>query len=140
MARTASAVWHGDLKSGKGTISSKSGVLSETPYTFHDRFEDGTGTNPEELIAAAHAACFTMATSGALAKAGHIAETLSTVASVTFESVDGAMTVTKIHLDLTGSVPGIDAATFEEIAGQAKVSCPISRLLKAEISLTTHFV
>lgn len=139
MARTASAVWNGDLKTGNGKISSTSGVLADTPYTFRDRFEDGAGTNPEELIAAAHAACFTMATSAALGKAGHTPESLHTTASVTLEPVDGAQTVTKIHLDLEGTVPGIDAETFEKIAGDAKVNCPISRLLKAEITLSTRF-
>ncbi len=137
MIRTASAVWHGDLKSGNGTVSSASGVLHETAYSFHTRFEDGAGTNPEELIAAAHAGCFSMATSGALGRAGLTADTLATAATLTFEPVDGAPTVTKIHLALTGKVPGATAEQFAEIAADAKKNCPISRLLKCEITLET---
>lgn len=136
MKRTASAIWNGDLKQGQGTLSTQGGVLNKTPYSFATRFEQGAGTNPEELIAAAHAGCFTMQLSAFLAQAGFIAEELSTNATLTFEQVDGNFTITKIHLDLTGKVLGIDAAKFEEIAGDAKAKCPVSRALKAEITLS----
>ncbi|MDB6072514.1 MAG: OsmC-like protein [Verrucomicrobiaceae bacterium] len=136
MKRTASAVWNGDLKSGKGQLSAPGGVLNDTAYSFHSRFEDGPGTNPEELIAAAHAGCFTMATSAALGKAGFTPDELCTQASLTMETVDGNPTITAIHLDLKGRVPNIEAAKFEEIAQDAKANCPVSRVLKAEITLT----
>lgn len=139
MKRTASAVWNGDLKQGKGTLTSQGGVLNKTPYSFTSRFEQGQGTNPEELIAAAHAGCFTMQLSALLAAAGSPADELSTQATLTFEQVDGTWTITTIHLDLTGRVPGIDAAKFEEIANDAKVKCPVSRVLKANITLAAKF-
>jgi len=138
MKRTASAVWNGDLKQGKGTISTQGGVLNKTPYSFAARFEQGQGTNPEELIAAAHAGCFTMQLSAFLAQAGNTAEELTTEATLTFEQVDGTWTISKIHLDLKGRVPGIDAAKFEQIANDAKAKCPVSRVLKAEISLAAR--
>jgi lipoyl-dependent peroxiredoxin len=136
MKRTASAVWNGDLKQGKGTVSTQSGVLKQTQYSFSTRFENGVGTNPEELIAAAHAGCFTMAVSAFLGAEGFKPDELSTLASLTLEQVDGNWTITAIHLDLTGKVPEIDAAKFDEIADKAKAGCPVSRVLKAEISLT----
>jgi osmotically inducible protein OsmC len=136
MKRTASAVWNGDLKQGKGTLSTASGVLKQTQYSFSTRFENGIGTNPEELIAAAHAGCFTMAFSAFLGAAGFTPDELSTEATVTLEQVDGNWTITTIHLDLKGRVPGIDAAKFDEIADKAKALCPVSRVLKADISLT----
>ena len=136
MKRTASAVWQGDLKKGQGTVSTQSGVLNKTQYSFSTRFENGIGTNPEELIAAAHAGCFTMALSAFLGGAGFTAEELSTQATLTLEQVDGNWTITAVHLDLTGRVPGIDAAKFEEIADQAKAGCPVSRVLKVDITLT----
>lgn len=136
MKRTASAVWQGDLKQGKGALSSESGVLSDTPYSFSTRFENGRGTNPEELIAAAHAGCFTMALSAALGKAGATPTRLSTTAAVTLEQVNGNWTISTIQLDLTGSVPGIDQAKFESIANDAKANCPVSRVLNAKISLS----
>jgi lipoyl-dependent peroxiredoxin len=139
MKRTASAVWHGDLKKGQGTVSTQSGVLNKTQYSFSTRFENGIGTNPEELIAAAHAGCFTMALSAFLGNAGFTAEELSTEATLTLEQVDGNWTITAVHLDLTGRVPGLDAAKFEEIADQAKAGCPVSRVLKADITLTKKF-
>ena len=136
MERTASAVWHGGLKDGKGTISTQSGVLKDSQYSFTTRFENGIGTNPEELIAAAHAGCFSMAFSNELATAGHVADSVDTTAVVTLEMLADGPTVTKIHLTTVGKVPGIDAATFAEIAKKAKEGCPISRLLKAaEITL-----
>lgn len=137
MKRTASAVWSGDLKQGKGTLSTESTVLNQTQYSFSTRFENGHGTNPEELIAAAHAGCFTMALSAALGKAGHVATRLATTAAVTLEQVAGNWTITTIQLELTGNVPGVDQAKFEAIAADAKANCPVSRVLNAKISLIT---
>jgi osmotically inducible protein OsmC len=136
MVRKASAVWNGSLKEGKGTISTDSKVLSNAQYSFSTRFENGIGTNPEELIAAAHAGCFTMALSGQLTSAGIVPESLETTAAVTMEKLEAGFTVTKIHLDVTGKIPGADAAAFEKAAQNAKAGCPISRLLKAEITMT----
>jgi len=135
MKRTATAHWSGDLKQGKGEVSTESGALKNTPYGFNTRFENQKGTNPEELIASAHAGCFTMALSGALGKAGFTPESLETKASVELAQVDGNWTVTTITLDLKGKVPGIDNAKFQEIATDAKKNCPISRLLNATITL-----
>lgn len=135
MKRTASAVWLGSLKQGSGTVSTANGALKNTPYSFSSRFENGAGTNPEELIAAAHAGCFTMATSASLGRANITAERLSTEAELTLEQVQGSWTITKIHLHLTGRVPGISQEKFAEIAADAKANCPVSRLLKAEITL-----
>ncbi|MCA1615682.1 MAG: OsmC family protein [Acidobacteria bacterium] len=135
MKRKASARWQGGLKDGRGTISTDSGVLSETQYSFHTRFEDGKGTNPEELIAAAHAGCFSMALSGQLGNAGLTAESIETTATVTMVPVDGKPTITQIHLDLTARVPGATPEQFDEAAGNAKAGCPVSRVLNAEITL-----
>ena len=136
MKRSASAIWQGNLKQGKGSLSTDSTVLRETPYSFSTRFENGIGTNPEELIAAAHAGCFTMALSAELEKAGFTADTLATTAAVTLENdPKTSWTVTKIHLTNTAKVPGITAEKFAAIAAGAKAGCPISRLLKAEITL-----
>ncbi len=135
MKRTATASWTGDLKSGKGTLGTASGALKDTKYSFTDRFENGPNTNPEELIAASHAGCFTMALSAGLGKAGFTPELLTTQATVTLEQVDGAWTVTTSHLETTAKVPGIDKATFDAIAAETKNQCPISRLLKANITL-----
>ena len=137
MVRKASAVWKGTLKEGKGVVSTDSGVLSNTQYSFSTRFEDGKGTNPEELIAAAHAGCFAMALSGQLGNAGMTAESLEVTASVTLEKTDAGFTVTKSHLELTAKIPGADKAAFDKAAENAKAGCPISRLLKAEISLNS---
>ena len=131
MDRTASAVWNGDLKAGHGTISSHSGVLKDAQYSFKTRFEDGIGTNPEELIAAAHAGCFSMAFANMLAQAGHVANSVATTATVTLEMLEGGPTVTKIHLTNKSTVPGIEKSAFDEIAAKAKAGCPISRLLAA---------
>ena len=136
MKRTASAVWHGDLKQGNGAVATHSGVLKNTPYSFGMRFENTPGTNPEELIAAAHAGCFTMALSGALGKNGFTAKRLATQAAVTLEQVNGAWTISTIHLENEAWVPGIDNAKFQEIAADAKANCPVSRLLNATITLT----
>jgi osmotically inducible protein OsmC len=137
MVRKASAVWTGSLKEGKGTISTESGVLSNSQYSFSTRFENGKGTNPEELIAAAHAGCYSMALSAQLGNAGITPQSLSTTASVTLEKLDSGFTVTKVHLDLTARIPGVDKAAFDKAAADAKAGCPISKLLKAEITLTT---
>ena len=136
MKRTASAVWQGTLKEGNGTLSLQSGVMQETPYDFRSRFENGGATNPEELVAAAHAGCFTMALSNILGQAGFTADRLATKAEATLEQVDGKWTVTTIHLDLKGKVPNVDQAKFQELANDAKANCPISRLLNAKIDLT----
>jgi osmotically inducible protein OsmC len=135
MDRTASAVWNGSLKEGKGSISTQSGVLKDAQYSFAARFENGIGTNPEELIAAAHAGCFTMALSAQLTNAGFIPDSVETSARVTLDMHDKP-TVTKIHLTTNARVPKIDKAKFDELAGNAKSGCPISRLLAAaEITL-----
>jgi osmotically inducible protein OsmC len=129
--RKAGAQWKGSGKEGSGTLYSNSGVLKDTPYSFHTRFEDKPGTNPEELVGAAHAGCFAMQLSFLLGEVGFTPNTLDVAARVTFE--DG--NVTRVDLDLKGDVPGIDAKKFEEVAGKAKEVCPISKLLKAEIGL-----
>jgi lipoyl-dependent peroxiredoxin len=135
MKRKASAVWQGDLKAGKGAVSTESGVLSQTPYSFTTRFENGKGTNPEELVAAAHAGCFTMALSAQLGEAGLIPEKLETTATMTFEKLETGWTVTQIHLEVKGKVPKADAAAWEKAATAAKTGCPISRLLNASITM-----
>jgi len=135
MKRSASAVWKGGLKDGRGTVSTSSGVLSNVPYNFSMRFENEKGTNPEELIAAAHAACFSMALSLFLANAGMTAESINTTASVTLEKVGDAFTVTSSHLDTTVRIPNADKAKFQEAAEGAKAGCPISRLLNTKITL-----
>ncbi|HKW87796.1 MAG TPA: OsmC family protein [Candidatus Acidoferrales bacterium] len=140
MIRKASAVWNGSLKEGKGTITTESGVLSKTPYSFATRFETARGTNPEELIAAAHAGCFTMALSAELGKAGITPESLETSAAVTLEKLEAGFTVTKIHLDVSARIPNADQAAFEKAAQSAKAGCPISRLLKAEITMSARLV
>ena len=136
--KSASAHWEGNLSAGHGTITTTSGVLKETPYSFRDRFEDGVGTNPEELIAAAHAGCFTMALSLFLGNAGFTPEALDTRAEVTLDQVKSAPAVTAIHLTLKARVPGITREKFEELAAFAKANCPISKLLNAPITLETE--
>ncbi|MGB6200239.1 MAG: OsmC family protein [Candidatus Acidiferrales bacterium] len=136
MFRKASAVWKGSLKEGKGTISTESGVLSNTAYSFATRFESVRGTNPEELIGAAHAGCFSMALSAQLGEAGMTAESIETSAAVTLEKIDAGWTVTKVHLDVNARIPGANQAAFDKAAANAKAGCPISRLLKAEITMT----
>ena len=131
MKRTASAVWQGTIREGRGTLTTQSGVLEQTPYSFRSRFADGQETNPEELIGAAHAGCFAMALSGQLGSAGHPAERLAVAATVSLEQVDGKWTITAIHLDLDARVPGIDKAKFEQLAQEAKANCPVSRVLAA---------
>ncbi|MGH9732843.1 MAG: OsmC family protein [Candidatus Acidiferrales bacterium] len=136
MGRKATAVWNGSLKEGKGSISTESGVLSKSPYSFKTRFENERGTNPEELIAAAHAGCFTMALSAELGKAGITPESIETTASVTLEKQDAGFAITKSHLDVTARIPNADKAAFEKAAEAAKSGCPVSKLLKAEITMT----
>lgn len=133
--RSGSAVWSGGLKDGKGSISTQSGAMKEVQYGFNTRFEDGPGTNPEELIGAAHAGCFTMALSGILAEAGLTAQKLETKATVTLDKVEGGFAITKVHLTLLATIPGGDQAKFDEAANKAKVNCPVSKLLNAEITL-----
>ena len=137
MKRSASAVWEGDLKQGRGSISSASGVLKDTGYSFATRFENGACTNPEELIAAAHAACFSMALAAALGKAGHTPERIATTANLSLEKVGEAWTITTSHLELDARVPGIEQAAFDAIANDAKANCPVSRVLKANITLSS---
>jgi osmotically inducible protein OsmC len=133
--RRASAIWTGGLKDGKGTLTTESHTLKQTPYAFASRFESGEGTNPEELIGAAHAGCFTMAMSLALGEAGWKPERLETAATVSLDKTDAGLTVTAIHLALTADVPNADPAKFEEIAQSVKEKCIISRLLRADITL-----
>ncbi len=135
MKRTASAEWQGDLKTGKGTVSTESGVLEKSAYSFTTRFENGKGTNPEELIAAAHAGCFTMALSAELGKANLVPQSLRTTATVTLDRVDSNWTVTESHLEIVGKVPGASAEAFRKAAETAETGCPISRLLKAKITM-----
>lgn len=135
MLRKASAVWNGGIKDGSGKISTDSGVLSDTQYSFSTRFEDGIGTNPEELIAAAHAGCFSMALSGQLGAAGMTAESINTTAAVRLEKLEGGFAITSVHLDVTARIPGADEAAFATAAANAKAGCPVSKLLKTEITM-----
>ena len=135
MKRKASALWKGNLKEGKGTISTDSGVLSETQYSFATRFADGKGTNPEELIAAAHAGCFSMALSNELGKGGLTPESIRTTATVTLEQTASGFAITAVHLDVAGKVPGASQQAFETAAQTAKSGCPVSKVLKADITM-----
>jgi osmotically inducible protein OsmC len=135
MKRTASAKWSGDLKSGTGSLSTASGTLSQTAYSFRDRFEDGTATNPEELLAAAHAGCFTMALSAQLGLAGLKAESLETTCTITLEMKGDGFAITASHLELKAKVPGASAEAFEKATGAAKTGCPVSKLFNTAITL-----
>jgi len=136
MKRTASAVWQGSLKAGKGALTAPGGALKNTEYSFGSRFESGAGTNPEELIAAAHAGCFVMALSGVLGESGFTPERLEVTAEVSLDNVPPAgWTITASHLVLSAKIPGIDAAKFDELAAKAKAGCPVSRLLNAKVTL-----
>ena len=135
MKRNASAEWKGSLKEGKGTISTDSGVLENTQYSFSTRFEDGKGTNPEELIGAAHAGCFSMALSGQLGNANLTADSIRTKAAVTLEKTDKGFTITAVHLTVVARVPGATQEAFETAANNAKAGCPVSRLLNAQITM-----
>jgi osmotically inducible protein OsmC len=136
MQRTASAVWNGSLKDGKGNITTQSSVLLEAPYSFITRFENGKGTNPEELIAAAHAGCFSMALSAQLGTMNHTPQRIHTTATLTLEKLEAGWTISKIHLDVSARIPGLSAAAFESAAASAKANCPVSRVLRAEITMT----
>ena len=136
--RNGSAVWSGGLKDGKGAVSTGSGVLKDSQYGFNTRFEDGPGTNPEELIGAAHAGCFTMALSGQLGQAGMTAEELRTTATVSMEKVEGGFSINAIHLDLVAKIPGASQEAFDKAAQTAKENCPVSKLLNAEITLSSR--
>ena len=140
MQRKASAIWQGDLKSGKGAISTDSGTLKNTQYSFSTRFENGVGTNPEELLAAAHAGCFTMALSAQLGGAGLTATKLETTCTISLEKVGENFTITKSHLDLVADIPGADKAKFGAAVKAAESGCPVSRLFKAEISVSSQLV
>ena len=138
MQRKGSAVWQGGLKEGIGTISTETGILKQTPYSFGARFENGSGTNPEELLAAAHAGCFTMALSAELGKIGIIPNKLETTATITLEKVPEGFSITKSHLDLVANIPGADKAKFDAAVKAAEVGCPVSKLFKAEITVSSH--
>jgi lipoyl-dependent peroxiredoxin len=140
MERKASAVWQGDLKSGKGTVSTGSGAVQDQQYSFKSRFEEGVGTNPEELVGAAHAGCFSMALSGILGEDGVVPEKIETAATVTFKPVDGQPTVTNVHLEVEAKVPGITEEQFAQAAAKAKAGCPISRLLNTKITMDAKLV
>jgi len=135
MKRSGSAIWQGDLKTGKGRISSQSGVLDQAQYGFNTRFEDGPGTNPEELIGAAHAACFSMALSNIMGEDGVTPDQIATKASVTLDQKDGGFAITKVHLDVSAKVPGMSEEDFRTAAEKAKSGCPVSKLLTAEITM-----
>jgi osmotically inducible protein OsmC len=138
MDRKASAVWTGGLKDGKGTLSTDSGTLKQTQYSFSTRFENGVGTNPEELLAAAHAGCFTMALSGQLGKAGMSAQKLETTATVTLAKDGEGFSITKSHLDLVATIPGADKSKFDAAVKAAETGCPVSKLFKAEITVNAR--
>ncbi|MGP3697685.1 OsmC family protein [Rhodobacter sp. NSM] len=140
MKRKGSAVWTGDLKTGKGTVSTQSGVLSEARYGFNTRFEEGPGTNPEELIGAAHAGCFSMALSNVLGEAGLTADRIETTATVSLDKQDDGFAITAIHLDLSASIPGASEDAFREAAEKAKAGCPVSKLMTADITMTAKLV
>src|ERR1700761_3853340 len=140
MQRTGSAHWSGGLKDGKGTVSTQSGVLRQTQYSFSTRFENGVGTNPEELLAAAHAGCFSMALSGQLGSAGMTAESIDTTATVTLEKTDDGFGITTVHLDVKAKIPGADKAKFDEAAQNAEKGCPVSRVLNAKITMSAQLV
>jgi osmotically inducible protein OsmC len=133
--RKGSAVWSGGLKDGKGTVSTQSGVLNQAQYGFNTRFENGAGTNPEELLAAAHAGCFTMALSAQLGEAGMTAQKLETTATVSLDKVDGGFAIPAVHLELVATIPGASDAAFQEAARKAKEGCPVSKLFNADITL-----
>jgi osmotically inducible protein OsmC len=140
MKRTASAHWSGDLKAGKGTVSTASGVLSNSAYSFHTRFEDEKGTNPEELLAAAHAGCFSMALSAQLAAANLTAESIDTVCTIALEKQPDGFAITESHLELQAKIPGASQEAFDKAVQAAKTGCPVSKLYKANITLTAKLL
>lgn len=135
MKRKASAVWNGGIKDGRGTISTESGILAQTPYSFRTRFEESAGTNPEELIAAAHAGCFSMALANELGNAGMTADSINTTASVTIEKTATGFSINAIHLDVMAKIPGANKQAFETAANNAKSGCPVSKLMNAKITM-----
>lgn len=135
MQRSATAMWRGSLKEGKGTLTTASGTLSSTPYSFVSRFEQGAGTNPEELIAAAHAGCFSMALSAQLGGAGLTPESIETLCAITLEKLEGGFAITKSHLKVIAKIPGASREAFEKLANAAKAGCPVSKLLNAQITM-----
>ena len=135
MKRTASAKWQGDLAGGSGTMSTGSGTLSDAAFSFHTRFEKGEGTNPEELVAAAHAGCYSMAFSHTISEAGFKPDSVQTTCTITFDKTDAGPTVTASHLEMRAKIPGVSQEAFDKAAGEAKAGCPISRLLNTEITL-----
>lgn len=138
MQRKATAVWQGNLKDGKGSLSTESGVLKTTPYSFKTRFESDTGTNPEELLAAAHAGCFAMALSNELGNAGITPEKLEVTGTISLDQTKEGFAITKSHLDLVAKIPGVDKTKFDTAVNAAKIGCPVSKLFKAEISITVR--
>ncbi len=136
MQRKATAVWQGDLKSGKGALSAESGIFEQTPYSFGTRFENSKGTNPEELLAAAHAGCFAMALSAELGKIGIVADKLTAKATITLDQVTDGFSITKSHIDLDAEIPGADKAKFDVAVKAAETGCPVSKLFKAEVTVT----
>jgi osmotically inducible protein OsmC len=140
MKRTGSAVWKGGLKDGKGTVSAQSGVFKDVQYSFSARFENGIVTNPEELIAAAHAGCFSMALSGQLGEAGIKADSINTTATVNLEKTEAGFTITSVHLDVTVTAPKADRAAFEKAANNAKAGCPVSRALNVKIDMEARLL
>ena len=140
MKRKGSAVWKGGLKDGKGSVSTESGALKGTQYSFATRFESGVGTNPEELLAAAHAGCFSMALSNQLGQAGMTADSIETTATVTLEKLESGFAITAVHLDVTARIPGGDQAKFEQAAAGAKAGCPVSKLFNAKITMEAKLV
>ena len=135
MQRTATAKWQGDLKAGKGSLSTASGILSDTAYSFSSRFEQGTGTNPEELLAAAHAGCFAMALSNQLGQAGLKPESLETKCTISLEKTDAGFAITASHVELRARVPGASKEAFDKATGEAKAGCPVSKLFNTKITL-----
>jgi len=135
MKRTANAHWRGDLKSGEGTVSTASGVLKNSPYSFHTRFEEAPGTNPEELLAAAHAGCFSMALSAQLAQAGLTADSIETTCTISLEKQPEGFAITESHLELTARVPGASPEAFDRAVQNAKTGCPVSKLYRTNITL-----
>ena len=136
MKRNASAIWQGGIKDGKGSLSTASGILKETQYSFSTRFENGAGTNPEELIAAAHAGCFAMALSAQLGAAGMTAERIDATATVTLDKVEGGFAITESHLEVKAKIPGADQGAFDTAAAAAKTGCPVSKLFNAKVTMT----
>jgi osmotically inducible protein OsmC len=140
MDRKGSAVWEGSIREGKGTVSTETGTLNNAPYSFTSRFESGAGTNPEELLAAAHAGCFSMAFSGQLGGAKLTATRIATTATVTIEKVENGFGITHVHLAMEAKIPGCDQATFDTLSGNAKAGCPVSKLFNTKITLDAKLV